>query len=206
MQVVHPKRKFEPRAIPCVFIGYPCGHKDYKLYDMQSKKFFIIRDVKFCEDDFLISSASQTLTLAPSTPILSLHDSSYSNIHSNSPPPSIRSIPSSSPLPSIPSPSSLVSNSPDSPTKSNLIPPDTSVPLRRSTCTKQPPACYNDYEMSLGANHLTSSSSPNTGTRYPLHRYLSFSRLSPTQRAFLALITAQTEPKIYDEVVGNPLW
>ena len=204
--VVHPKKKFEPRVIPCVFIGHPCGHKDYKLYDMQSKKFFIIRDVKFCEDDFLISSASQTLTLAPSTLILPLHDPSYSNIHSNSSTPSILSIPLSSPPPSIPSPNSSVPNSPDSPTKFNLIPPNTSVPLRRSTRIKQPPTCYNYYEMFSRANHLTSSSSPNTGTRYPLHRYLSFSRFSPAQRAFLALITAQTKPKIYDEVVGNPLW
>ena len=121
--------------------------------------------VVMLKDDFHVSSASQTLTLAPSTPILPLHDPSYSNIHS-SPPPSI-------PSPSILSPNSSV---PDSPTKSNLIPPDTSVSLRRSTRTKQPPACYNDYEMSSRANHLTSSSSPNTVTRFPLHHYLSFSR------------------------------
>ena len=89
---------------------------------MQSKIFFISRDVKFCDDDFPFSSASQTLTLAPSTPILPLHDSSYSNIHSSPPPPSIPSPTTSlSPPPSIPSP--------DTPTNSNLIPPDTSVPL-----------------------------------------------------------------------------
>jgi len=185
--VVHPKQKFEPRATPCVFVGYPCGHKGYKLYDMQSHTFFISRDVKFCEDDFPFSSASQTSTLAPSTPVVPLHDPSYSNIH---PPPS----------PPIPSPS------PDSPTNSNPIPPDTSAPLRRSTRTKQPPAWHKDYEMSSGANHLTSSSSPGTGTRYPLHHYLSFSRFSPTQRTFLTLITAKTEPKTYDEAVGDPLW
>ena len=60
--------------------------------------------------------------------------------------------------------------------------------------------------MSSGANHLTSSSSPSTGTRYPLHHYLSFSRFSPTQCDFLALITSRTEPKTYDEAAGDPLW
>ena len=131
--IVHPKQKIEPRAISCVFLGYPCGHKGYKLYDMQSKKFFISRDVKFCEDDFSFSSASQTLTLAHSTPILPLHDPSYSNIHSNPPPPSIPSpTTSSSPPPSIPSLDLL--------TNSNPIQPDTSVPLRCSTRSKQPPA------------------------------------------------------------------
>ena len=93
--------------------------KGYKLYDMQPKKFFISRDVKFREDDFPFSSASQPLALAPSTPILPFHDPSYLNIHSDP------SIPSSSPPPPIPSPNSSVRDSPDSPTKSNLIPPDT---------------------------------------------------------------------------------
>ena len=123
------KTPFEPRAIPCVFVVYPCSHKGYKLYDMQSKKKIFSRDVKFFDDDFSFSSTSQTLTLAPSTPILPLHDSSYSNIHSSPPPPSIPSpTTSSSPPPSIPFP--------DSPTNSNFIPLDTSVPLRHSTRIK----------------------------------------------------------------------
>ena len=105
----------------------------------------------------------------------------HSNIHSSPPPPSIPSpTTSSSPPPSIPSP--------DSPTNSNHIPPDTLVPLRRSTRSKQPPAWHNDYEISSDSNHLTSTSSPNTNIRYPLHHYLSFSRFSPTQCVFLALI------------------
>ena len=102
-----------------------------------------------CEDDFPFLSTSQTLTLAPLTPILPLYDSSYSNIHF----PPI----SSFPPPSIPSS--------DLPINSNLIPPYTSVPLRRSTHTKQPPTWHNDYEMSSSDNHLTSSTSLSTGTR-----------------------------------------
>ena len=82
--VVHtPSKNLNLEQFLVFFVGYPCGHKGYKLYDMQSKKFFISHDVKFCEDDFSFQSASQTLTSAPSTPILPLHDSSYSNIHSS---------------------------------------------------------------------------------------------------------------------------
>ena len=29
--VVYPKQKFEPRAISCVFVGYPCGHKRLQI-------------------------------------------------------------------------------------------------------------------------------------------------------------------------------
>ena len=172
--------------------------KGYKLYDMQSHKFFISCDVKFCEDHFPFSPASQTLTLVPSTTILPLHDSSYSNIYSSPPAPSIPSPTLLSPPPSIPSPTSLSPPpsipSLDSPTNSNFIPPDTSVPLRCSTRTKELPAWHNDYEISSATNHLTSSSSPSIDTRYPLHHYISLS-FSLTQRATLALIIAQTEPK-----------
>jgi len=103
------------------------------------------------------------------------------------------------------SPSSSI-HSPDSPTNSNPISSDTSVPLRRSTPTKQSPAWHNDYNMSFAPNHLTSSSSPSTGTMYPFHHYLSFSFFFPTQLTFLALIIAHTESKTYDEATGNPLW
>ena len=107
---------------------------------------------------------------------------------------------------SIPSPTTSSSPPPSIPSLDSPINSNTSVTLRCFTRTKQPPACYNDNEISSGANHLTSSSSPNTCTRYPLHDYFSFYRFSPNQHAFLALITAQTEPKTYDEAVGDPLW
>jgi len=151
---------------------------------MQAHKLFIHCNVKLCEDVFPFSSASQTLTLVPSTLVLPLHDSSYSNIYSNRIPLSI----SSSPPPSIPSP--------DSPTNYNPIPPDTPVSLRCSTRTKQHSAWHNNYEMSYAANYLTSSSSPNMSTRHPLHHYLSFSSVFPTQSAFLSLITARHKLKL----------
>ncbi|XP_022989531.1 SKP1-like protein 1A [Cucurbita maxima] len=67
-------------------------------------------------------NTSQTSTLAPSTPVVSLHDPSYLSIH---PPPSIP------PSPLIPSPTTLSSPPPslDFPTDSNPIPPDTSTSL-----------------------------------------------------------------------------
>nr|GEX68162.1 hypothetical protein [Tanacetum cinerariifolium] len=43
--------KFEEKGKPEVFLGYPQGTKGYKIYDIESKKIVVSRDVLFLEDN-----------------------------------------------------------------------------------------------------------------------------------------------------------
>ena len=43
---------FEPGGVPCLFLGYPLHQKGYKLMNLLTKKFFVLRDVQFYEHIF----------------------------------------------------------------------------------------------------------------------------------------------------------
>ena len=60
--------KFESRALPCVFLGYPFNMKGYKVLTLHTRKISISRDVIFHESIFPFSPSYKSL-LSNSPPL-----------------------------------------------------------------------------------------------------------------------------------------
>jgi len=59
------KDKFQERAKPCVFMGYPFGKKGYRVMELESFKFYESRDVVFHETIFPFAISTKNRTYCP---------------------------------------------------------------------------------------------------------------------------------------------
>lgn len=86
---------------------------------------------------------------------------------------------------------------------------DNPPPLRRSTRPTRTSSLLQDFHIEATLPSRTvSSSSPTevSGTAHSIFHVLSYDRLSPAHRAFIAALTMHREPTSFSQAVLDPKW
>ncbi|GJX00624.1 cysteine-rich receptor-like protein kinase 8 [Tanacetum coccineum] len=71
--------KFDPRGLPCVFLGYPSNQKGYKFYNLMTHSSFVSRDAVFHEDVFPFATDSLDSFVSPVPTTFPCHYKSTTN-------------------------------------------------------------------------------------------------------------------------------
>ncbi|XP_074378507.1 uncharacterized protein LOC141720052 [Apium graveolens] len=127
------RTKLEPRAHPCVFLGYPAATKGYKVLDLVTNRILVSRDIKFHE-----KKISFHMSKLPSVPVTKLFLPTHTPLDTNS----------YIDLPDVffqhnPSPST------DSTIHASNIPPVIEPVIRRSSRQIYKPSHLQDYVCNL---------------------------------------------------------
>ncbi|XP_061365768.1 uncharacterized protein LOC133309044 [Gastrolobium bilobum] len=208
-----PNDKFAPRSRKCILMGYPVTQKGWKLYDLETKEYFICRDVQFHEDSFPFVTTPINDSRHASLPSLP------ATIEAVDPTVMTATFPEEVPSPA-PAQDHLVEieEGMEAPPRednddrgSRNVPSAAVHDVGRQRRPRRAPTYLNDYECNKVETHeLSAPASPpsddRSGIKYPLQNYVSLSKFSPNHHAFVAAIDAGHEPRHLKEAMRDSQW
>jgi len=187
--------KFQPRGIPCVFLGYSTSQKGYKLLDLSSSKVFVSRDVRFAEHIFPFHDSSSQEYMQP-TPVNMVPPFSYDDFLPIPPIQTTVASPTASATPAAADPSAPAEDS-TSPTADSLGP---AVEVRRSTRAVQKPRWLTDFVTAAVQSSHTQK------LLYPAAHQVTYAHLNPKFQAFISALDAQQDPTTFQDAVAHQHW
>ncbi|KAG7539387.1 Reverse transcriptase RNA-dependent DNA polymerase [Arabidopsis suecica] len=228
----HGGDKFASRSNKSIFLGYPFAKKGWRVYNIETGKISVSRDVVFSETEFHFSDldfssssdfATPSITIDSSPPPLTILESS-SPVSPTAPnTPTVAAAPPSSEL--VPDNDDTTDidgsdNNDDSDDELMLSPTAPASPISPSSTSSSPATAPPVETERLGkgcrakqppvrlADYVTTilhQPFP-SATPYPLDNYLSSSGFSDNYQAFLLAITSGHEPRSYNEAILDENW
>lgn len=199
------RTKFEPRAKKCVFLGYPQGIKGYRLYDLEKQELFTSRDVIFHEQIFPFHNKSictstpdpfPNLSLPLSQPLSSPHFIDDEPFHTTTLTTDNSHETTDFPQTQITSIDNLPEHVPD------IIPTSITPPTsnKRSKRPSHPPNYLKDFHCNIA------TADPIITSPHNLAKYMSYTNLSQSHKAFALAVSIESEPQFYHQAVKHDHW
>ncbi|XP_074301329.1 uncharacterized protein LOC141632709 [Silene latifolia] len=226
--------KFSSRSRKCVFLGYPSGKKGWYLYDLDTREFFVSRDVTFYEDCFPYRDG--LTSVVTNQPTHTSNDEFIVDCDENSSHEVVPATPSDDqPMVSAGPATEDTTASPEIPGGNDQamgvstyqavdVGTDQAVNTGSDQAVEEPVLGRGRRVKILNSNlrdffveHTLRGSSPSSSNRvtmspplsgmpYPLINYVNSVKFSTAHRTYMAAVASHMEPRSFKEAVKDDGW